>query len=122
MAAYNVDSVRDAWNAQQDQQRQAVRAQRMASMSDDEVPPMPPYSYVKELWTDHLIVNTESGRRGDALSSVAYTVDDNGNVNFGASVPVKVEYVPLSNDSSTLLWTNPHGRAVSKVLGLKAMP
>ena len=133
VASFNVDSVRAAWQAQQQLIREAARVARQQAYaaqtatpaigqdSEDEsydVPSMPPYCYIKELWTDFLIVDTEGQQRGDNLSKVPYTVGDDGDVSFGSPTSVKVEYVPLSADTAELLWRNPNGRATDKLTTL----
>jgi hypothetical protein len=87
-ASYNVDAVRQAWNARDNAARAALRTQG-SSYSDIEK--SVPYTYVRELWNDKIIIETE-GSDGQKFSAVPYAVDD-GKVVFGEGIPIQQEWV-----------------------------
>lgn len=83
ISSFNVDSVRSAW-----------RAKNPYSSNISE-----PTSYIRELWTDHVIVS--AGYDDDQslnLRRVDYTVDKDGAVTFGDPVKVRVTYVTVKDD------------------------
>jgi hypothetical protein len=58
------------------------------------------YVYVREMWSDHMIVSEESETSVDAgarIYKVDYSVDKDSNVTFGDRVEMKMAYVPLSH-------------------------
>lgn len=85
--SFNIDVVRQAFDAQTSEARRAWRTANPANYDDG-----PAYYYIKETWTDFLIVGTESGRKAP-LYKVTYAVDKAMNVTFGEPVKVKTEYV-----------------------------
>jgi len=54
------------------------------------------YSYVREMWSDYLIVEKENTTGPATVVKVPYTVDKEGKATFGEEVAVKQTYVPLS--------------------------
>jgi hypothetical protein len=56
-----------------------------------------PYRWIREMWSDHLIVNVEDGT-GESTKyvKVPYSVDKDGTATFGSEVEVKQAYVALS--------------------------
>lgn len=79
--SFNVEQVRSAW-----------RAKNPYSENSSV-----PTSYVREMWTDHLIV--AAGYDDEVnLQRVDYTVDKNGAVTFGEPVKVRVAYVTVKDD------------------------
>lgn len=81
VSSFNVDTVRSAW-----------RAKNPYNPNTSE-----PSSYIRELWTDHVIVGT--GYDDDSnLQRVDYTVDGDGNVTFGEPAKVRVQYVTVKDD------------------------
>ena len=54
------------------------------------------YSYVREMWSDFMIVSDES-TTGTKTYKVPYTVDDKGIATFGDKTEVKQTYVELSH-------------------------
>jgi hypothetical protein len=97
--SFNVDAVRQAWSAQTSAARATARAAIKAAGGDpyDSDPEMPPYSYIREMWNDHVIVELDRANGQQRLASVTYSVD-NGVVTFGTPVEVKTTYVPVSTD------------------------
>jgi hypothetical protein len=57
------------------------------------------YVYVREMWSDHMIVSEESDALTDnaRIYKVDYSVDSDGAVSFGDRVEMKMAYVPLSH-------------------------
>lgn len=79
--SYNVDDVR--------------RQYRESYPSSDTTGP---YRWIREMWSDHLIVNVEdSATEATRYVKVPYSVDKDGKVTFGAEVEVKQTYVALSH-------------------------
>lgn len=114
--SFNVDNVRNAWETQQRAVRKAARETRLAlgeswQAVDDDTVEM--YSYVKEIWSDFVIVDGENQRKTNRFWKIPYTVNDKGDVAFGKRQAVKQEYVALSAGSP--LWENPEGPAVSQL-------
>lgn len=87
--SYNVDAVRDAWYGQS----ASWEKQNASSYNADDYAMARPY--VKELWSDYLIVQADDS----GLYRVDYEVADDGDVTFDDPTPVKVQYVTLSADS-----------------------
>lgn len=93
--SYNVEIVRTAWNRQRSEQRRAERTAVPEVDYDDS------YSWIRELWSDFIIV--ESGR--DTFARVKYTVKS-GVVTFGEPEPVELNWkksTPLSTVEEKLL-------------------
>jgi hypothetical protein len=103
--SFNVDEVRRQFNAIDEQARRDVNRGNPYSSPASE--PMP-YRYVREVWSDFIIVENEgSASGGSTLSKIPYSVDTEGKVQFGKPSPVRVEYVPLSAPTSERLWIDP---------------
>jgi hypothetical protein len=81
--SYSIDKIRSAYSQQ-------------STVSGE-------YKYVREMWSDYLIVAVESNT-GENMKfvKVPYTVDKDGNANFGAEVEVQQAFVELSNAQTTL--------------------
>lgn len=105
-SSYSMDAVREAYNSQEGAKRKALRS----ASPYVEVPYS--YRYVKEVWTDFVVVCDESGTKYGGLLKVPYTVDSKGTVSFGAEVAIRTEYVEMSGEP---LWSNPHGPAVMRL-------
>lgn len=90
VTVFNVDTVRRAWDTQTESWRVKWRQQNPnAAYSEG-----PGYSYISEMWTDHIIVNAGS----DKLFWVDYSVDSDGTVTFGEQKEVKTKYVVVDSD------------------------
>lgn len=99
LGVFNTDMVRTAWNSYQSAKREAYRIQaRLRGTDRYEMDDYPvPYSYIKELWTDHILIENESeGGRPCTLSKVPFTVDG-ATVSFGEEVHVEVQYVEVED-------------------------
>lgn len=105
---FNTDVVRSAWDRVCSRRRQARRAARQAleqagavasygSLEEEDDPLF--YSYIKQLWTDHIIVTGGSDRD---LFKVPYSVLDPGSttdsVEFGTPVRVVETYVAAARE------------------------
>lgn len=87
--SFNVDDVKTAWRKQTSDARSAwYAANPNGSYSDG-----PGYSYVREMWSDHLIA--AGGDDESQLYRVGYSVDGDGAVTFDDPTPVKVQYVAI---------------------------
>lgn len=90
LSSYNIDDIR----------RQYQQSYPSANNSG-------PYRWIREMWSDYLIVNVEDTTNGeisikDRYVKVPYTVDKAGKATFGDEVEVKQQFVPLSNLNTTL--------------------
>lgn len=92
--SFNVESVKSAWDQKQRDARKAY-FKLNPSGSYDDAPSA--YSWIKEQWTDYLIVTDTSygASRSDRLFKVPYAVDKSGQVSFEDPVEVKTEYVTV---------------------------
>jgi hypothetical protein len=91
--SFNTDLVRTAYNQVQNDMRKAARAE-----GDGGDTMSYPYTYIRELWTDHILVEIEN-KGGQSLASVPYEVKD-GEVTFGEAQKVEIKYVPVGSDDS----------------------
>ena len=99
--SYNLDAIRGAWSAQYDAARKAARA--AAATTADPYPEIP-YAYVKEVWTDFVVVCVDGpGPKSERLAKVPYEVGDDGVVTFGTPTAVRQTYVELSAGSD-MVW------------------
>lgn len=116
--SFNVDGVRNAWETRNRALRKAARDARLAAGEswqsvDDDATEM--YSYVKEVWSDFVIVDSEGTRKSNQYWKIPYTVDEKTQaVSFGTPQAVKQEYVALSQESDQI-WVNPDGPAVDRL-------
>lgn len=94
--SFNVDMVRRAW---QDKVSEARRAYFKANPSGPYEDRPLSYSYVKEQWSDYLIVASDYDTKG-VLYKVGYSVTDD-DVTFSDPVPVKTQYVTIKSDDMT---------------------
>lgn len=104
VSSYSMDRVREAFNAKERERRElidaandALRAATGNTMTSYKtLAPVPcDYRYVREVWTDFLIVENDSGKT-TALLKVPYTVTDDGTVSWGQESPVVQEYVDVA--------------------------
>lgn len=77
--SYNIDDVRRQYNG-----------------SDSKALGTSDYSWIREMWSDYLIVEKEKPNSPAVVVKVPYTVDATGKAEFGDEVPVKQTYVELS--------------------------
>lgn len=95
--SFNTDTVRRAW----DDLNQAVRrAQRLVDRAAgrDEYAVESPYSYIRELWTDYIIIEREGvPPQGSGLAKVPYGVTEDGSIYFGEPVTVEQQYVEVDD-------------------------
>ncbi len=93
--SFNVDVVRAAWDAKMREARRAWRAANPTGSYEDG----PPYTYIKEQWTDYLVVRCgESGMVSEPkLYKVPYTVDTKTGVTFSEPVEVQTTYVAVKS-------------------------
>jgi hypothetical protein len=92
---FNVDSVRNAWNAQESARRDAIRQDAVNSGAPGGYDiPYVPYRYIKEMWSSFLII-AEDDTSGNELCQVPYTVEPDGDVDFGDETPVVTMYIPI---------------------------
>jgi len=96
IGSFNTEMIRSAWNARERAIRKAKEAAYRSEHGDspftmEAAVPMHDYSWIRELWTDYIIVEVE-GREGSEYHKVPYTVDGT-DVEFGDPTEVKQEWV-----------------------------
>lgn len=90
--SYNTEIVRNAWNAK----RRADSPDTYAG--DGMVAEARPYQYLKEVWTDYIIVETE-GDGVPTLEKIPFRVNPlSGKVIFDQPVPVAQVYVEIPDE------------------------
>lgn len=91
--SFNVDIVRSAWDAKMREARKAWRTANPNGSYDDG----PPYTYIKEQWTDYLVVRCgETGMASEPkLYKVPYTVDAKSGVTFSDPIEVQTAYIAV---------------------------
>jgi len=96
--SYNMNLIRTAWEVRERSRRKAWEAANPRTYSDSmEAVPASyyPYRYIRETWTDFLIVENEDGasKEGSFLIKVPFTVDKKTfEVTFGEETAVKQVY------------------------------
>lgn len=90
--SFNVDNVRRAWDGLQS-------AERRASANSD----LFPYSWIRELWTDYIIIEKEQ-RDGVRFQKIPYEVHAGGEVIFGD--PVEVEQAWRESEDTAVKLTD----------------
>lgn len=91
VTVFNVDNVRNAWDCR-------LREARTKAKTDNYAMDQPYiYLYVREMWTDHIIVASDSEGR---MFRVDYTVGADGEVTFQEPVEVRTEYVVVNADEA----------------------
>lgn len=99
VASYNVDRVREAFNSKEREKRELIeQANRLLRDRDDDdgmVKAIPcDYRYVREVWTDFLIV--EDGKSPQGFVKIPYTVAGDGKISWGAEQPVVQTYTTVA--------------------------
>jgi hypothetical protein len=98
VGSFNTDLVRRAYNGEQSRLRKTHREE---FGRDDMYDPIP-YTYIKELWTDYIIVEVETPVDDKLqLLKVPYGVQGS-TVHFGESTPVTQEYVEVIDPDEDL--------------------
>lgn len=99
IGSFNTDMIRKAYNDVQTSMRRAARDQAKAEgRSNFEYEDNVPYTYIRELWTDHVIVEVE-GNGQSGLAKIPYSVSGS-TVSFGVPVEVKQAYVEVEEELS----------------------
>lgn len=95
--SYNTDTVRSAWDAQERVRRQAYEKTNRSS-SDMAVPAseMYPYRWVREVWSDFIIIEDESPE-GRCYHKIPYYVE-HGEVEFGEGVEVEQIWATVGDE------------------------
>jgi hypothetical protein len=100
--SYNTDLIRQAWDTQTRKRKETARAANAGQLSyDDRVATDPiAYSYVDQLWTDHIIVRLSDDCRVGSYLRVPYTVNPpaagSDDVVFGTPEKVREVFVAAS--------------------------
>lgn len=98
--SFNMDMIRKAYNQMQQQMRETYRQQAVAEGKRPEYSDDVPYSYIREMWTDYVIVEIEDTKGSNqVLAKVPYEVSGS-TVTFGVPVEVKQEYVEVEEELS----------------------
>lgn len=96
--SFNMDMIRRAYNQMQQQMRKAYADQAKAEGREVKYADELPYTYIRELWTDYVIVEIEGDdERRQGLAKVPYEVNGS-QVTFGVPVEVKQEYVEVEEE------------------------
>lgn len=96
--SYNMEMVRNAFGAEEEKRRVAWRKRHPYKPGAIDTTPMYPYRYVKEVWSDYLIIQGENGKH----FKIPYKVDEKNNrVQFGTEVEVKPTFVELASSVRT---------------------
>lgn len=90
--SYNTEIVRRSFENREREARKAWRAANANASYEDG----PGHLWVRELWTDFLIVDRGYGTEAKTYK-VTYSVDDNLDVSFGDPVEVKTTYVTVDS-------------------------
>lgn len=98
IGSFNTDMVRRAWDAQEREVRRAKAEAYRAEFGRDTGMDVPihSYSWIRELWTDYVIVEVE-GKEGTEYHRVPYTVSGT-DVSFGDPIEVVQEWVDAPED------------------------
>ena len=96
VGSFNTEMVRRSWDARQRADREAYRLVNPSTSRDyDDVP----YTWIRELWTDFIVVESES-KLSPAFLKIPYTVDDKGVVTFGEPEEVKLVWKDAQGELS----------------------
>ena len=95
VASYSMDRVREAFSAKERTKRELIeRANSLMRDQDEAMEPIPcEYRYVREVWSDFLIV--EDGKSPQGFVKVPYTVAADGTITWGAETPVMQTYTDV---------------------------
>lgn len=99
ISSFNTEMVRVAWNTRERALREAAfeKKNTYGDSSEPVARDYYPYTYIKELWTDHILIEVED-KDGMKLANVPYTVADNGDVEFGEAKAVEIRYVEMDDE------------------------
>jgi hypothetical protein len=116
VTSFNVEVVRRAFEDRQRRIRDvAYKARGSMGLSDESAPVLDDYRYIKELWTDFIVVEGEG--RGGRLAKIPYTVSKDLTVTFGPEVEVVQEYVEVPDSDDEAL-TDDEREALAEILGM----
>lgn len=94
IGSFNTDIVRRAWDQQDRARRQAKRASGGGDMTTES-----DYTWVREVWTDHIIVEVEGGQ-----GNLKYPYEVRGEtVIFGEPTPVEQVWQEVEDDELSAL-------------------
>lgn len=98
VTSYNTEVVRTAWDGIQRDKRLAWAAAHPNNSNSDMAPASDyPYTWIRELWTDFIIVSAED-REGVKYIKVPYTVNDDYEVAFGEPVPIEQQWIEVEDE------------------------
>lgn len=96
VGSFNTEMVRRSWDAQQRADREAYRLANPGTSRDYDAVP---YTWIRELWTDFIVIESES-KLSPAFLKIPYTVDDKGVVTFGEPEEVKLVWKDAQGELS----------------------
>lgn len=99
IGSFNTDIVRRAWNAREQAARSAAQAEYGKGYYDLPMEERVPYTYIRETWTDFILVEMDDAPRGENIIKVPYTVSGT-DVTFGDPIEVKQVWVEMDDDLS----------------------
>lgn len=102
VGSYNTDMVRRAWDAIERSRRTAYEAENPRG-SDLAAPAseMYPYRWVREIWSDYIIVENESRDMDMQFLKFPYSVEG-GDITFGEPIEVKQVWQEVEDDDDDL--------------------
>jgi hypothetical protein len=97
---FDVDLIRRAWRAKTEQRRQNLARSSPAALNLEDAESSDPfaYSYIEQLWTDHIIVGSSRGDYFKVPYSVKVPGRDVEQVIFETPVKVMRSYVKVSRE------------------------
>lgn len=101
VGSFSTEMVRTAWYALENRRVRAEQALHRVNGDQELTSPMAPRGYIRELWTDFIIVDYEEAGEG-RYKKIPYTVSG-ADVEFGEGVEVMQEWVdaPDTDDGLT---------------------
>lgn len=95
VGSFNTDIVRGAWDARESAKRREYASAHPSSNYGDIAPA--PYAYIRELWTDYIIVQHEDPEEGICYYKIPYHVE-NDEVVFGDETKVEQSWEEADDD------------------------
>lgn len=106
ISSFNTETVRSAYSTMQQALRKAARialkAQNPTTYDDNLATDEIPYNYIRELWTDYIIVESDNYGGGQHFAKIPYEVS-NGSVIFGAPEEVEQTWTEVDDDDDDTL-------------------
>ncbi len=96
--SYNTDMVRRSWDAQERARREEYQQANPGSNNiNAPASAMYPYRWIREVWSDYIIVESDEGDGDCDYLKIPYTYED-GEIKFGTPVEVEQIWQEVPND------------------------